>query len=226
MPRLVDGGRGVLLTVGLRHCGLESVLEFHGVPEVSVAFHVFGDHRGGRFRAPGRPAQAEYQMVPGPGGCHVHDADVLGRRHPIVVFSQLFETGRGKTLVGRANTHLDPAGRPIHDDLVAGSRRSGVEAGENYHGELQSFGAVDGHHPHRLFIRLRHGSLGDASAFVDLVVHPPQEIAQRPSAGAAEQRRLLHQETVTAPLLPHPDLTGGRLQQPAIADKPVDQRAG
>ena len=82
------------------------------------------------------------------------------------------------------------------------------------------------HHAHRILVGFRHRVVGYSRPPLNLVVNPLQKFGERPTACAGKTRGLLHHETVTSPLLPHPGMTGSRFHQLTVSNESVDQRLG
>ena len=198
------------------------------LPEVGGVGKVAGDGTGTGFfaRGPGAAAQAQDQVVAGPGGRDVHEADVLRGGHHVFPVLQVLEPLGAEAVSFRPKTHFDTAVGAVKEGWLTPAVTLGVDAGQHHHRELQALGRMDGHHPHRLLVRLGHRRLGDPGALRHLVLHPSDESAQWAAARGCELPGPLHHEPVPAPLLPHPRMSRCRLHQPPVPHEAVYEVSG
>ena len=165
--------------------------------------------------------EADHQVVRGPGGRHVQEAEVLGlvglllQGGPFVVARR---PHRGR------HPDLGPA-VPPQDHLGVAVRSGPVEPGEEDHGEFEALGGVDGHDPHGVVVGLRQDDLDGPHLLRLLEVHPREEPVQVATVVVGELPGLVGDEAEPPPRVAGPAVVEGELHHPPDLDHLLHQPA-
>ncbi len=167
------------------------------------------------------PMDADDQVVPGPGGGDIEQANLLA----------VVEIGLAGGERGVARSGQPTAGgqlRAVRSEEHPRSRRPGpgrAGAGDDDDRELQPLRRMDRHDPDGVEVRLRKDGFGNPGVVDRLAVDPGQEPAQVAARSVGEQPRLVDDEPEPSPRLPPAGPIERQQQQSPVLDHPLDEDA-
>ena len=185
----------------------------------------------GERSIPGLPAvPADQQVVAGPRGGDVGQADLLGDAMGGFCLGQFSVSGSTDAHAGRSDGYPRHSGVGIHQHGGRIGAGRIIKVAQDDDGKLQALGAVHRHDAHRVVVALRRRQLVDPAVVIPLHLGPQDELVQvprrRPAGGGPigfQYSRLLHQELAATPHFPGAVFDQIQLLQPALAHELADE---
>ena len=164
---------------------------------------------------------AEHQVVHGPSGRDVQQADALATGRFLVG-----EDGGPPTSgleLACPETDLGPFVGPQHLGLATGPA---CKAGDHGDRELQSLGTVNGEDADGVVVGLRDHGLEEVGVVLHLLERPDHEAAETGAAAVAPFAGLVDDEAQSTPVVARSTLRGGELDQAQLPDDLLHQLVG